>query len=204
MNKGELRAHFIALLNRSDCPNALADTFISQALGRILRTLRIPSMEKQQAYAVASSGGLASLNLPSDLLETIDIYYDGEGLVRIPMHEMVAAQKTGQLGSPRFFTREQGTFLLHPKPISGSIKLNYYAEFPALVNDSDNNSLTNSASDAIIYTALGYSSDYFLDDRSELFEVKSGMFLRELQDQADTAEQSGGTQVMRPTALYED
>ena len=31
MNKGELRAHMKALLNRSDCTDALADTFIDQA-----------------------------------------------------------------------------------------------------------------------------------------------------------------------------
>jgi len=161
-------------------------------------------MEQQQAFTITSGGGLAYFNLPSDLLETIDIYYDGDGLVRIPMHEMVAAQKTGQLGSPKFFTREQGSFLLHPKPTGGTIKINYYAEFPALVNDSDSHALTNSASDAIIYTALGYSSDYFLDDRAEIFEAKASLFLRELQEQADTAEQSGGTQVMRPTHYYED
>ena len=28
MNKGQLRAHFLALLNRSDCTDTLADTFI--------------------------------------------------------------------------------------------------------------------------------------------------------------------------------
>ena len=35
MNKGQIRAHFKALLNRSDCPDALADTFIDQATTRI-------------------------------------------------------------------------------------------------------------------------------------------------------------------------
>ena len=51
MNKGQLRAHFLALLNRSDCNDTLADTFIDQSIGRIYRTLRIPAMEKQQSYA---------------------------------------------------------------------------------------------------------------------------------------------------------
>ena len=35
MNKGQIRTHFIALLNRTDCTNALADTFIDMAMGRI-------------------------------------------------------------------------------------------------------------------------------------------------------------------------
>ena len=46
MNLGNLRSHFIALLNRSDITNSLADTFIDQSIARIQRQLRIPSMEK--------------------------------------------------------------------------------------------------------------------------------------------------------------
>lgn len=46
MNKGEIRAHFKALLNRSDITDALADTFIDQGITRIQRSLRVPSMEK--------------------------------------------------------------------------------------------------------------------------------------------------------------
>jgi len=55
MNKGEIRAHFIALLNRSDCSNALADTFIDQAITRIQRQLRVPAMEKQNQYNVTNT-----------------------------------------------------------------------------------------------------------------------------------------------------
>ena len=204
MNKGEMRAHFIALLNRSDCPDALANTFIDQGMGRILRTLRIPSMEKKQSYSVSSAGGLYSVVLPSDLIETIDIYHDGVGLVRLPMHEMVANQKTGTLGSPEFFTREQGTFLLYPMPTSGTLFINYYGELPAITSDSDSNSLTILAADAIIYTALSYAADYFLDERGALFDGKSVAFVNEIQEQADTAESSGGIQVMRPTVRFED
>jgi|TARA_B110000238_G_scaffold171918_1_gene190097 hypothetical protein len=204
MNKGELRTHFLALLNRSDCTDALANTFIDQSMGRILRTLRIPSMEKKQTYAISSVGGLYSIVLPADLIEAIDIYYDGIGLVRLPMHDMVANQKTGGLGSPQFFTREQGTFLLYPMPTTGTLFINYYGELPAVTSDSDSNSLTILAADAIIYTALSYAADYFLDERGALFDGKSVAFVNEIQEQADTAESSGGIQVMRPTVRFED
>ena len=204
MNKGELRSHFLALLNRSDCTDALADTFISQAIGRILRTIRIPVMEKQQTYIVSSPGGLNKIVLPDDFLEAIDIYFDGEALVRLPLHEMISYQKSSGLGSPKYFTRELGTFYLYPKPTSGTVYLNYYSELEALVSDSDSNALTVIASDVIIYTALGYSADYFLDERGQLFDGKAAVFLAEVQEQADTAEQSGGTQVMRPTTNYDD
>lgn len=194
----------IALLNRTDLPDALADTFIDQSIGRIYRTLRIPAMEKQQSYAFSSAGGVSSIVLPNDFLEAIALYYGGVGLVRLPLHTMVEAQASGEVGIPQFFTRQQGTFLMHPKPASGTLILDYYGELDTLVEDTDTNPLTILASDAITYMSLGYAGDYFLDERAPLFEAKASAFLAEIQEQADTAESSGSLQVMRPTQTYAD
>ena len=204
MNKGELRSHLLALLNRSDCSDALADTFISQATARIQRTLRIPSMEMYHIYTINSASGTSELVIPADLIEMIDIHCDGRALVRLPNHEMVEAQKVGTVGNPLYFTRVQGTLQLHPKPTTGSVYLSYYGEPAALVNDSDTNAFTSIASDLITYTALGYASDYFLDERGPIFDAKAATFMAEIQDQADSAETSGTTQVMRPSQRYED
>jgi len=204
MNKGQIRAHFIALLNRSDCTNALADTFIDQANTRIKRALRIPSMEKQYALTVSSASGVASLVIPADLLEIIELYYDGTTMVRIPLHEMIAYQKTGEVGTPQFFCREGGSIKIFPKPVSGIVYLNYYADLADLATDSAENTLTVIASDLLTYTALGYAADYFLDERGQVFDGKAGQFLAEIQEHANTAEQSGVNQVMRPTQRYED
>ena len=204
MNKGTLRAHMKALLNRSDCTDALADTFIDQALTRITRTIRIPSMEKQQTYNVANVSGTGALQLPTDFLAAIEIYSNGVGLQRIPVKEMVENQKTGELGQPRFFSRVQASYLIHPQPTTGTVTLDYYAEFTALANDASTNQLTTVGSDALIYAALGYAPDYFIDERSATFEARAGQFLTEIQDQADTSEMSGGTQAMRPTTQYTD
>ena len=204
MNKGEIRAHFIALLNRSDCSNALADTFIDQAITRIQRQLRVPSMEKQNDYNVTSETGISKVTMPADLLEIIELYYDGNSLTRIPLHEMVQYQKTGELGSPRFFCREQGNIKIYPIPSTGNLFLNYYSEQDPLTSDSDTNMLTNIASDLLTYTALSYASDYFLDERGAIFDQKSGSFLAEIQEHANSSEQSGVNQVIRPTHLYED
>ena len=205
MDKGQLRTHLIALLNRSDCTDALADTFIDQGQARITRALRIPSMEASQTYDVTSnSGSVSSINLPNDLIEAIDIYSGGVGLTRLPLHEMLAAQQTGETGAPKFFTRVQGTYLLHPQPTSGTVVLNYYAAFAVLSADSSTNTLTTLASDLLIYTALTYAGDYFLDERTPMFTQKAGEFLAEIQNQADSAELSGGTQVVRPSQTYDD
>jgi len=205
MNKGTLRAHMIALLNRSDITNALADTFIDQAVSRITRILRIPSMEKVQTYDVTSDvSAVATINLPSDLIEPLDIYSEGKALVRLPLHEMIEAQKTNQQGTPVFFSRVQGTYLLHPKPNAGTVVLNYYAAFTALSSDSSTNTLTTLIPDVLIYTALSYASDYFLDERGSQFEAKASQFIQEIQQQADSSEQAGGLQVMRPSQTYTD
>jgi len=204
MNKGEIRAHFIALLNRSDCSNALADTFIDQAITRIQRQLRVPAMEKQNQYNVTSASGTSQVVIPDDTLEIIELYYDGNSLVRIPLHEMLQHQKTGELGSPRFFGREQGNIKIHPKPTTGTLYLNYYAEQATLTSDSSTNMLTTIASDLLTYTALSYAADYFLDERAAVFDQKSGSFLAEIQEHANSSEQSGINQVVRPTHYYED
>ena len=161
-------------------------------------------MEKQNTYDVTSASGVATLVMPSDLLEVIELYYDGNSLTRIPLHEMVQYQKTGELGSPRFFCREQGNLKIHPKPSSGNLYLNYYAEQDPLTSDSDTNMLTNIASDLLTYTALSYAADYFLDERGAIFDQKSGSFLAEIQEHANSSEQSGVNQVVRPTHYYED
>ena len=81
-------------------------------------------MEKQNTYDVTSASGVATSKvMPADLLEVIELYYDGNSLTRIPLHEMVQYQKTGELGSPRFFCREQGNIKIHPMPSSGSLFL---------------------------------------------------------------------------------
>lgn len=202
MNKAELRAQFQALLNRSDCDATLADTFIEQSIRRIQRLLRIPPMEKQQVYTINNE--TPWILLPSDFLEIIDIYHDEMPLTRIPMSEMVLLKVTQQVGFPKYFTREQETLKIYPAPSSGEIKLNYYGEFGDMVEDTDEISLGIYAPDLIIYGALSYATDYFLDERAATFEGRFNVFINEVQSQADEAEMVGTVQAMRSIASYID
>lgn len=204
MNKGQIRAHFKALLNRSDCSDALADTFIDQALTRIQRFLRIPAMEQQQTYSFTSGTAISQVVVPANMLEIIDLHYDGVGLLRVPLHEMEALHKTAENGSPSYFARTREILKIAPFPTSGVLYLNYYAEFDELTSDTSENIITKIASDLLTYTALSYAADYFLDERGPLFDQKSGQFLSEIQEQANSAEQSGMAQLMRPTRIYTD
>ncbi len=202
MNKGAIRTHFKALLNRSDCVNALADTFIDQGISRIQRVLRIPSMEAIQTYAISSQS--ASIALPAAALEVIDIYHNNSALTRVPLHEMLEFKATGQTGTATHFSQQGTTILLFPEPSSGTVNVSYYGPFAAMTADSDENALAATSSDLIMYSALSYAADYFLDERGPIFEDKYRQFLAEEQEQANEAAQAGSIQVMRPSAQYAD
>jgi len=200
MNLGSIRTHFKALLNRSDVTDTLATTFIDQGITRIQRSLRVPSMEKKHTYTFSAEA--SQIALPTDFLEAIDVYYDHTALKRIPMTEMAARKEGNETGIPSYFTREQGVLLLYPHPTSGSLTMNYYGTFVDMVDDSDESILAQTASDLIIYSALTYAADYYLDERSPVFSSKYSEFMYEIQEQAYEEEQSGSLQSIRPSYSY--
>ncbi len=196
---GTIRSHFKALLNRTDITNTLADVFIDQGITRVQRTLRVPSMEKQQIYTLTTQ--TSHILLPSDFLEIIEVSCNGSSLLRVPAGQMTVMKKTNAMGTPDYFTREGASLLLYPEPAT-DVVINYYATFTAMTTDADENSLALFAPDLIIYGALSYAADYYLDERGQIFNSKYSQFLAEVQEQADAAETSGTVQAFRPAATY--
>ena len=202
MNYGDLKTHFDALLNRSDITTALTEQFINDGIARIQRSLRTPMQEKIQTTSITSL--TTSLTLPADFLETISLYFDQYELQRVPMRRFRELNKSTYSGNPMFYTRQGAELLLYPQPASGSLVLYYYAEMPALVNPTDQNAMTLVASSLIIYAALTFASDFYLDERAELFEAKYNQLLLEHQEMANDQEMNGGTQVIQPSYSYSD
>lgn len=202
MNYGEIKSHFEALLNRSDITPALTTTFIDQSIARIQRQLRTPANESVSTYAI--SGTTSQIQLPTDFLEIISLYFDDTELQRIPMGKMRPYTVNPTLGTPKHFTRQQQNLILHPQPTSGNLVLYYYSEFAPMTADSDENTLAAVAPDLITYGALAYSADFYLDERAAVFESKFNQFLSELQEQSNDQELNGGTQVMQPAYTYAD
>ena len=202
MNYGDLKAHFNDLLNRSDITAALTTRFIDQGISRIQRQLRVPINEVKKDYTISAQ--TADLTLPTDFLEIISLYSNEYELTRITMskyRELVVGAYTGK---PQYFVREQEKLKLFPQPASGTVTLYYYGEFPAMTADSDENKLAQIAPDLIIYSSLTYAADYYLDERSQLFEQKYQAFLSEIQEQSNDQELNGGTQAIRPMYEYRD
>ena len=95
-------------------------------------------------------------------------------------------------------------FYLHPQPTDGSLVLYYYGDFPTLAADTDTNALSIAAPDLIIYAALTYAADFYLDERAEIFESKYTAFLAEIQEQANDQELNGSANTIAPAYAYGD
>ena len=202
MNYGDLKSHFNDLLNRSDITTALTTRFIDQGIARIERQLRTAMNEKLRTYTVSSL--TTSVTLPTDFLEIISIYYGKYELQRIPMSKYRELNDSTFTGSPTHFTRQQEQLLLYPTPTSGSIVLYYYGSFDDMTVDADENILAKVAPDLILYAALTYAADYYLDERASIFEEKFTQFLIEIQEQANDQEMTGGIQSIQPAYSYQD
>jgi hypothetical protein len=202
MNYGQIKSHFQDLLNRSDITTALTTRFIDQSIARIQRQLRTPMSER--VLEVTLTGQTESVTLPSDFIEIISLYHSEYELERVSMRRYRELIGNVFTGKPQYFTRQAEKLLLYPQPADGKLVLYYHGEFPALSADSDENVLTQSAPDLVIYGALSFGADFYLDNRAELFEGRFNQFLLELQEQANDQELQGGTQSILPSYRYQD
>jgi hypothetical protein len=193
MNYGDLKTHFTEVLNRSDISTVLTERFIDQGLARIQRSLRVPFMEKQRNYTISSS------------TQSRDLYHStGTTLERVSMETMQALRANSLTGNPTKYAREQAELLIYPYPSDGTVTLNYYGELEAFVSDSTETTITKVAPDLVIYAGLTFAADFYLDERSPLFEAKYKAFLEELQEQSNDQELNGGTQSISLAFTYDE
>ena len=167
----DVKNQFLGLLNRRDITASLTETFMGFAIQRIQREIRIPAMETVLAV---QTDGTANFQVPGDLLEIISIHTNDttshQKLIRCDLQTILDNSKI--FGSPRYYYREGTTISIGPYPASGTnVYLHYYVNADALSADSDTNWMTEVAPTLLIYAALSYSSDYYLDDRKQMFEA---------------------------------
>ena len=201
MNYGDLKSHFNDLLNRSDITPALTTRFIDQGIARIQRQLRIPANEAVKTFTITTQ--TSSLTLPVDFLEIISLYHSTNELERVSMRRYRELSGNIYTGKPQVFARQQEKLFIYPEPTDGDLVLYYYSEFAAMTADADENILAKIAPDLIIYAGLTFASDYYLDERADLFEQKFQLFLSEIQEQANDQELQGGTQAILPAYSYQ-
>jgi hypothetical protein len=207
MNKATLRERIRDLLNRTDLTDSVANHFIDQAMQRIQRALRTPMNEKLGTLIIEQE--YPEFGLPVDFLELISLtYFNAEGevaavLERLPTTRLEDKKRQQDVtGVPLFFARKHLDILLYPVPSSGTLEVYYYSEFPEIDEVNPEHVLTKVAPDLVIYGALSFAADYFIDDRGPLFEQRYQTALAEIQEQSDAQQLSGGIQTVQPAYEY--
>lgn len=187
MNKLGIRNQIKGLLNRNDLTDSQADIFIDQAVARIQRTLRIPPMEKTMV-TTSTSQNPELIVLPNDFLKLRNLYTEQGPLEYVDAANFQRIQDAP--GShPKYYTRVQGSYKVRPTPPEDyDITMIYYGEIPDLVADTDENFLSVISPDLLVYAALVYAADFFIDDRRDKFEEISVNLFNELQEQANEME----------------
>lgn len=183
MNKLGIRNSVKNLIARNDTTDAIIDSFIDQAVARIQRTLRVPAMEKMLVTTVASENSNV-IFLPNDFLKLKHLYISNAPIEYVDVSTFMRTPDAPG-NTPKIYTRIQGSLLLKPTPPVGlKITMVYYGEIPDLVNDQDTNFLSEIAPDLLIYTALSFASDYYIDDRRDQFETVAQRAYQELMEQS--------------------
>ena len=195
MNYGELKTYFRELLNRSDCTDSQVDTFLSLGIRRTERVLRTTLQKLAYSYTVDLEypGYIA---VPLDYLGVHSMKVNGIAVHRI---SDVTAPIAGQGVAENYFL-ENGKFYFRPTVNSGDvIDLIYYSEFSEASTDTTTNAITLSIPDVIIYSALVFASDYFMDVRKQDFGATLAILVSEVQGFSDQ-DQLTGMAVANPYA----
>ena len=180
----DVKNQFLGLLNRRDITPSLVNTFMQFGIQRIQRELRVPAMEKIVAI---QTDGTSQIPIPGDLLEVIAIHTNDtanrQKLIRTDLQTILDFAAIS--GSPRYYYREGFSFSIGPyPPADTTIFISYYADASNLSADSDSNWVTEVSPALLIYAALSYACDYYLDDRKQLFEASYIQIAEQLQNMA--------------------
>lgn len=190
----DIQTNFQGILNRRDITPTQVTTFIGLGVQRIQRSLRVPAMEAKTSYVMDGTG--AGIPVPGNMLELIAITFDDsinqDKLVRTDFKSAIRLSNVP--GLPKVFYRDGGTFLVGPYPAAGTnVYVSYYADAGTLIAPTDHNWLTDAAPDLLIYGALCYAADFFLDERATKFEQRFSQIMEDLQQMALQDELEGAS-----------
>ena len=161
------------ILNRRDVTPSQLGTFVGMAIQRIQRILRVPAMETKASFTCDGTDGIVPV--PGDLLELIAITFNDQvnrrKLTKVDFQS--GLRLSAVPGNPTSFYRDGGNFLVGPFPAAGSVcYISYYQDASGLSAPTDHNWITDATPDCLIYGALSYAADFFIDDRKQAFEQR--------------------------------
>jgi len=161
----ELQTTIANYLSRDDLTAAIPD-FIQLAEIRLRRDLRLRQMLTQTS--ITATGGVATISLPSDFLQTRDVFIDSDPDFPITFATpsvFIRNGRTNQSGIPTFYTILSTTIQFAPIPDSNyTVKILYFAAPTFLSSANPTNTFLTVCPDALLYGALGEAEPYLMND----------------------------------------
>lgn len=189
MNIGELRAYFLDVLNRTDCTVSQADTFITMGIRRVERLIRTP-LQKASMTVTVEADWPSYVFLPFNYIGSYSATLNGEPINRIA---------ASQIGSMTGYLVEDARLKFYPDLKEGDVfKLVYFNEFTKGDPDGTTTAFSAVLPDLMIYAALVFACDTFVDERKATFETTMASLVDEAQTMADLDEITGGSMAITP------
>ena len=193
---------FTTILNRDDCTAAQAQIFVLQALSRIQRDCRLPSMER--TLIITPTGTTNMFPVPTDLIQPIDVLVQDvtsgrfQALTKKSYRELLKYDPTDR---PKVYARNQTQIWIAGSVGAGQqIMFIYYGNFSPFATINDDNEMTASTPDLIVYGALSYAADNFEHPSAQAWEARYQAIKAEVMAMAIDLDSEGGPQYVQ--SLY--
>jgi hypothetical protein len=161
----DLKTSIANYLARSDLTTVIPD-FIRLAELRLRRELRIRQMLK--VSTTTTTGGDATVALPSDFLQLRDIHIDTNPISAVQYQSpsiFFRNTRSTESGIPRQYTILGQEFQFAPTPDSTyTLQMLYYAAPDFLSDTNTSNAFMANCPDALLYGALAEAEPYLMND----------------------------------------
>jgi hypothetical protein len=198
-----MKASFQNILNRDDCSDAQATTFLQQGISRIQRDCRLPNMERTLIITPETTTNMFSV--PLDLIQPIDVLVQDSAGTFYPLVKKAFrdATKVDSNDLPRVYARIQTTvYIFGSVPVGRQIMFLYYGNFSSFASGDDDNELSASTPDLAVYAALSYAGDSFQHPSTQMWEQRYQQIKTEVMAMAIDLDAEGGPQYVQ--SLYND
>jgi hypothetical protein len=199
-NYSELQTAIADFLNRDDL-TAVIPTFIQLAEAQISRELR----HWRQQRRVTTTVDEQFENLPSDFIEAVHFYIDGQyGEKTLEFASMAEISRrkqvlNGQGGEPVVYTLNSGQIEFVPIPDENyDLTMIYYAKLPQLSDTDVDNWVLDLYPDMYLYGSLMHSAPYLQEDaRTGTWAQLYAAAVQNANEDSGNAMYSGSPLVMR-------
>lgn len=188
MNYAQIKAHFLDHLDRSDCTDAQADRYLTEAADVIQRVLRVPSLERYERTTIEQATD--RVLIPADFMETIGVFVNDREIAKGTVGQLMRLPTQGR---PTHYTRVGGDLIVRGSLLPGDeIVIWYYGEISP-VDGAGENELTSFAPDLWRFRALADAGDFYNHEKTADWEGQFSGRLDTIRQQAMDTEWSGGT-----------